>query len=551
MFHSYGKLGTIVSVAFCSSPLLMKRSLCMESKPAVAMDNILLKSNALPLFNEFTTESVTPALEQVLLEMKRDINDFEQSLSVGTLQPDYSTVIEKLEVIKHPLGFSWGMVSHLMGVKNSDELRAAHKAAQPAVVEIGQKIGQSQPLFSALKTLRAEENGHWQSLSEAQKRIITSALRRMENSGVGLELAQREQFNKLQLEAADLSTKFSNNILDSTKAFKLRLTDKSQVDGLPASALGLASQKAVANGDTESTPENGPWVLTLDMPSYLPAMQHLKDRTLRESLYRAFVTRASSGASDNSQNMRRILQIKLEMARLLGYKSYAELSLSSKMAPDVDSVLSLTEMLLEKSRPAAEKDLADLEAFAKSQTQTAGSEGNKLALWDIPYWSERLREKQYEFEEEALRPYFALPNVLAGLFSLADRIFGITIEAANGETQVWNPDVQFFNIKDSQTGEYIASFYLDPYSRPADKRGGAWMDVCVGRSKVLQRKPVAYLTCNGSPPVGDQPSLMTFREVETLFHEFGHGLQHMLTTVEHADAAGSKSLDVLFETKPN
>jgi oligopeptidase A len=348
---------------------------------------------------------------------------------------------------------------------------------------------------------------------------------------------QRDQFNKLQLEAADLSTKFSNNILDSTKSFQLRLTDKSQVLGLPASALGLASQKAVSLGDKESTPEDGPWVLTLDMPSYLPAMQHLKDSSLREALYRAFVTRASTGSSDNSQNMRRILQIKLEMARLLGYKSYAELSLSSKMAPNVDSVLNLIEMLLSKSMPAAQKDLADLEAFAKSQ----GYSGDKLALWDIPFWSERLRENQYEFEEEALRPYFALPNVLHGLFSLANRIFGITIEAADGETDVWHPDVQFFNIKDTESGEYIASFYLDPYSRPADKRGGAWMDVCVGRSKVLQRKPVAYLPCNGSPPVGDQPSLMTFREVETLFHEFGHGLQHMLTTVEHADAAGSES----------
>lgn len=197
--------------------------------------------------------------------------------------------------------------------------------------------------------------------------------------------------------------------------------------------------------------------------------------------------------------------------------------------------MELIDMLREKSYQAALKDLQDIKEFAKKEGFT-----DDIQLWDITYWSERLREKLYEYEEESLRPYFAFPLVLDGLFSLANRLFGITIEAADGETQVWNEDVRFFNVKDSETGEHIASFFLDPYSRPSEKRGGAWMDVCVGKSKVLQRKPVAYLTCNGSPPVGDQPSLMTFREVETLFHEFGHGLQHMLTTVEHADAAGSK-----------
>ena len=378
----------------------------------------------------------------------------------------------------------------------------------------------------------------FQDLDGAQRRIITSSIRSMEASGVGLDEASRAGFNKLQLEAAELSSKFSNNVLDSTKAFKLKLTSAIDVEGLPDSAKALAAKQAVAGGDTEATPEKGPWVITLDMPSYLPAMQHLKNRDLRENLYRAFCARASQGDFDNAPVILRMMQIKQEMAQLLGYKNYAELSLSKKMAKSVDSVMELTEMLRDRSFPIAEAELANLKEFAKK-----GGFSHNLELWDIPYFSERLRESQYEFSEEELRPYFSLPAVLDGLFSLAGRLFGIVIKKADGKTDVWNPDVSFYDIYDSSTDEHIASFYLDPYSRPAEKRGGAWMDVCVGRSKVMGTKPVAYLICNGSPPVGDKPSLMTFREVETLFHEFGHGLQHMLTRVEHAEAAGISNVE--------
>lgn len=446
----------------------------------------------------------------------------------------YPEVVESMERMQAPLGYSWGVVGHLMGVKNSDDLRKAHDAMQPAVVEANQQIGQSQAVFKALNALRSTQ-AEWSGLDEAQQRIVTAAIKGMEASGVGLAAEQRAHFNALQQELAELATKFSNNVLDSTKLFKMRVTDAQKVEGLPASARALAAQQAVAAGDVDATAESGPWLLTLDMPSYLPCMQHLRDRDLRETLYRAYVTRASSGEHDNAPLITRILTIKGELARMLGYQSFAEKSLSTKMAPSVDAVLHLTQMLREKSLPAAQRDLQDLRAFAKKQ----GFSG-ELCLWDIPFWSERLREAQYQFQEEELRVYFALPSVLDGMFGLAKRLFGVTIEAADGQTQVWSPEVRFFTIKDDVTGKHIASFYLDPYSRPAEKRGGAWMDVCVGRSKVMQRIPVAYLTCNGSPPVGEQPSLMTFREVETLFHEFGHGLQHMLTRVEHGDAAGSE-----------
>jgi oligopeptidase A len=251
---------------------------------------------------------------------------------------DYSRVIEGLEKIQFPLSYSWGVVGHLMGVKNSEELRKAHDEIQPSVVEVQQKLGQSQPVFQALKHLKTDPT-IWKTLDEGQQRIVTSALRQMEFSGVGLAPEQREKFNKLQLEAAELSTKFSNNVLDSTKAFKLRVTDFKDVEGLPQSALELAAQRAKADGDADATAEKGPWVITLDMPSYLPAMQHIRSPEVREKLYRAYVTRASTGDQDNAPIIKRILEIKNEISKMLGFKSIAEKSLAAKMAPSVDAVM--------------------------------------------------------------------------------------------------------------------------------------------------------------------------------------------------------------------
>jgi oligopeptidase A len=479
-------------------------------------------------------------LESNLVKVKKARESLEKmaelNKSKGTDKTDYtySGVVERLEEIQAPLSYSWGVVNHLMGVKNSEDLRKAHDEMQPKIVQTYQTIGQSLPVYQALSSLRTSPNV-WQSLDEAQKRIVDSAIRDMKSSGVALSDGEREEFNKLQLELAELSTRFSNNVLDSTKKFTLLLTKPEEIDGLPQSAKSLLAQTAVNKGHAGATAEAGPWMVTLDMPSYLPCMQHLKDRNIREQLYRAYVTRASSDDHDNTAIIQRILQLKTQMAKILGYNCHAEKSLSSKMASSVEQVMQLIEMLREKSFPAAQRELQAVRDYAKAQGCST-----ELDLWDISYWSERLRENMYEYEEEQLRPYFSLPTVLDGLFALAKRLFGVVIVPANSEAQLWNDEVMFFKVIDEQTNEHIASFYLDAYSRPSEKRGGAWMDVCVGRSKVLKRIPVAYLTCNGSPPVGDKPSLMTFREVETLFHEFGHGLQHMLTKVEHGDAAGSK-----------
>jgi oligopeptidase A len=265
----------------------------------------------------------------------------------------------------------------------------------------------------------------------------------------------------------------------------------------------------------QATAESGPWIVTLDYPSYGPCMQHLKNRDIREKIYKASLTKASSGDTDNTVIINDIMRKKKGVAKMLGYDTYAELSLAQKMAPDVDTVLNMIKMLREKSLPAAQKEFEELKAFAKEKGC------DQLDLWDVPYWSERLREERYEFEEEQLRVFFPLDNVLTGMFALIERLFDVRIEAADGEQQVWHSDVRFFKIYESGSpsgSDPIAGFYLDPFSRPGDKRGGAWMNVCVGKSKVLKRIPVAYLTCNGSPPTDGKPSLMTFREVETLFH---------------------------------
>lgn len=500
--------------------------------------NPLLDHSGLPRFKEIKPEHVKPAVKENLAALSKDFKSLESAIDAGKAR-DYADVVEELEKIQAPLGYSWGVVGHLMGVKNSDALREAHDSVQSDVIKQEQEIGQSAAIFHILESIKAN-NDMWKDLDEAQQRIVDASLFSMTKSGVGLPEKQKQLFNQFNLEISELSTKFSNNLLDATKAYKLTVTDKNDLEGLPQSTLGLLASKAVSEGHEGATAEKGPWIITLDYPSYGPCMQHLKNRVIREKLYRAFVTRASTGDEDNSKIINDIMRKKKGVAKMLGYNNYAELSLAEKMAPDVKTVLDLIEMLRAKSLPAAEKEFEELKQFA------AKGGCNELELWDVAYWSERLREEKFEFEEEQLRVYFPLENVLSGMFSLIERLFSVKIEAADGEQQVWHPDVRFFKIYESnaqQGSDPIAAFYLDPFSRPGEKNGGAWMNVCVGKSKVLKRIPVAYLTCNGSPPTDGKPSLMTFREVETLFHETGHGLQHMLTKVEHGDAAGINNVE--------
>ncbi len=502
------------------------------------LDNPLLAGSGLPRFPDIKPEHVVPAFNQLLPELEQQLSKLESEV-----KPTWSDLVEPLEKITERLNWSWGVVNHLMGVKNSPELRAAYETVQPQVVQFFNKLNQSQPIYNALKALRHSDS--WDSLDSAQKRIIETAIRDAELSGVGLQPEAKERFNAIQMELAELSTKFSNNVLDATKAFSLTLTTKEEIDGLPPSLLSLAAQAAREAGIENATPENGPWRITLDFPSYFPFMQYSTRRDLREVLYKAYITRASSEKLDNNPIIERILELRQELAQLLGYQTYAEVSLASKMAPNVEAVEKLLEELRQPSYNAAVKELEDLKAFAASKQ---APEAYDLKHWDISFWAERQREEKFAFTQEQLRPYFPLPQVLDGLFGLAKRLFGVTITPADGQAPVWHEDVRYFQISD-ETGSAIAYFYLDPYSRPGEKRGGAWMDICINRGKITEngvtktRLPVVYLVCNQTPPVDGKPSLMTFAEVETLFHEFGHGLHHMLTKVDYPAAAGINNVE--------
>ncbi len=501
--------------------------------------NPLLDQSSLPRFEAIRPEHVVCGMRALLPELNADLLRLE-----GGCTPTWEGAVEGIERLTDRLQYSWGVVGHLMGVRDSPELRQAHDAVQPEVVRFSLRLAQSGPLYRVLRALRA--GPAWCGLDGAQRRAVTALIQDAELAGIALEGAVKERFNAIQTELAEVSTRFSNNVLDATKAFALVLTTTEEVQGLPASLLRLAAQSARANGHPGATAEAGPWRITIDGPSSGPFLIHSHRRDLREQVYRARITRASKGDLDNSPLVLRILRLRREQAGLLGLPSFAEYSLARKMAPSVAAVYKLEEDLLRASHPAAGSDLDAMRACAREHG--AADEADEMRPWDTAYWSERLRQERYAYTEEELRPYFPLPRVLDGLFTLSARLFGITITPADGETPVWHPDARFFRVS-GEDGRPIAAFYLDPYSRPAEKRGGAWMDVCVGRSRLLApqgqavRLPVAYLNCNGTPPVDGRPSLMSFGEVETLFHEFGHGLQHMLTTVDHGLVAGIQNVE--------
>ena len=462
--------------------------------------------------------------------------------------------------MQYGIGYAWGVTSHLNGVKNSDDLRKAYEENQPKVVKAMSQFSQSREVYDALSTIRssmAQEAGDDFELSQ-KIRAVDSSLRGMKLGGVGLDGAEKERFNEIRLRLAEIGTSFGNNVLDATKAFALTVEDASDVENVPDSAKAMwANAHKVSLGEEgenlEVDPDKGPWRITLDMPSYIATMTHVPSRSVREKVYKAFITRASEftvtedGESKNNvPAIYEILRLKQERATMLGFNNHAEMSLASKMAPSVESVAELSDLILEKALPAAIRELDEITSVARAKGGDEYSEGNleKLMPWDTTFWSERLKESKFDLKEEELRPYFALPSVLDGMFGLIERLFNVNVKKIDEDVECWNPDVSFYNLYDKDSGKHIASFYLDPYSRPEDKRGGAWMDVCIGKSDACEKEiPVAYLTCNGSPPVGDKPSLMTFREVETLFHETGHGLQHMLTSASTGDVAGINGVE--------
>ena len=508
----------------------------------------LLAGEGLPDFNNITFQEVESSIPVLLNQLNNEFSlleaDLENKLRAKQILK-WDQVLKPLNKIEERLRWSWGTVSHLNGVSNTSELRKAYASQQSQIIRFSNRLGQSNILFKSLSTIAEKSKDN---LDKAQVRILQSQLLSMKTRGVGLEGKDQKDFNKNSERLAELSTLFSNNLLDATNQWNILLTDLEEVEGLPKRNLRAMSQAAKESNSSalrdegEGSHEEGPWLLGLDIPTYIPFMTYAKNRSLRETLYKAFISRASSGNLSNEEVINEILILKKEQSKLLGFDNWAQVSLSNKMAKDVQQVEKLLEEIREAAIISATKELERLQDFAK---KTTGNYNLKLAQWDISYWEEKFRESLFDLNQEALREWFPLPQVLAGLFKVCERLFGITINPSKKNYPVWHEDVQLFDVHDTD-GSHIASFYLDPYSRPSSKRGGAWMDECLTKTTkdngdiVL---PVAYLICNQTPPTADTPSLMSFEEVKTLFHEFGHGLQHMLTTVEYPQAAGINNIE--------
>jgi oligopeptidase A len=485
--------------------------------------NPLLEDRPLPSFARLEPAHAVPAIEQLLAEIKSQTDAL-----LNRPEPGWTNALAPIEDLDDRLNRAWSPVSHLHNVADTDGLRAAYNECLPKLTAYATEKYQSEPLFRTYKRVR--ESNEYIQLGAAERKVIDNALRDFRLSGIELPPAGRARFRELKQALARLQTKFEENVLDATHAWKKLVTDVMELSGLPESALALARQTAQREG-LEG------WMLTLDFPSYRPVMAYCRNRALREEMYRAYVTRASEIAPnaekyDNSAIMDEILKFRRELAKLLGFGTFAEYSLATKMAKSTLEVIEFLNDLARRAKPVAEKELQELRAFARERYQAPG-----LEAWDIAFYSERLREERYNISQEELRPYFPLPRVLDGLFGVTQRLYGMRIERA--EAEVWHPDVVFFRIID-ESGTVRGMFYLDLYARP-HKRGGAWMDDCVTRRRRADgtvQLPVAYLNGNFTPPVGETPSLLTHDEVLTLFHEFGHGLHHMLTCVDRPGVAG-------------
>jgi len=485
------------------------------------MDNPLLELKGLPPFARIRPEQVEPAVDDLLAACRGRI----EALTRYPDPPTWEGFVEPMEEANDRLDRAWSPVSHLNAVMNSDALRAAYNACLPKLSEYATEVGQNRALFEGFRAV-ADRKG----LDAPQRKLVENALRDFHLGGVDLPADKQARYKEISRELAQLTSRYEENLLDASNAWSKRVTDEAALAGLPASALALARQTADDRG------EEG-WVLTLDAPSYLPVMTYADDRGLRHEVYRAYCTRASdqgphAGEWNNTLVMDRILTLRHELAVLLDFGNYAERSLATKMARSTAEVMGFLNDLAERSVTQARRELEELARFA---AERHGCEG--LAPWDLAYYSEKLRQHRYEITEEELRPYFPLPRVLTGLFAVVERLFAIRVREVTG-VETWHPGVRFFEIRDLG-GELRGQFYLDPFAR-RKKRGGAWMDVCINRFHTGRhnRIPVAYLVCNFAPPVGERPSLLTHNEVETLFHEFGHGLHHLLTKVAYPSVAG-------------
>lgn len=489
-------------------------------------------SSDLPPFDRISADQAEPAIKQILAENRAAID----ALTTVPAALDWDSLVRPLEELDDRLHRAFSPVSHLNSVTNTPEWRAAYNACLPLISEYSSDIGQHANLHAAYKNVA--EQAAFEQLSAPQQKVISNALRDFHLSGIDLPAEQQARYKTIQQRLSEVSTKFEENLLDATDAWTLHFNNAEALDGLPATALAMAAQKAATKDEYKDLPEDQRgWLIGLDFPSYHAVMTYATDRKLRQSMYTAFSTRASdqgpqAGKWDSQEVMAEILALRHEAAGLLGFSNYAERSLATKMARETEQVVNFLRDLAKRSKPRAQQELDELRDFAK---QLDGLDD--LQAWDTSYYGEKLRQQRYAISDEELRPYFPAPQAIQGLFEVAKRLFSVNFEPME-EIAVWHSDVTSYAVLDA-SGETIGYFYLDPYAREA-KRGGAWMDDCLGRRQRPdgQQLPIAFLTCNFTPPVNGKPALLTHDEVVTLFHEFGHGLHHLLTRVDCADVAG-------------
>ena len=480
--------------------------------------------DGLPLFSSIKPAQIKPAIEKAIAKCKLEIDEV-----VASKDYSYANLVLRLEEVDDNLSKMWSPVSHMNSVVSSDELREAHDACLPLLSEYGTWVGQHEGLYNAYVAIK--DSNEYANLDEQRQKVIDNAIRDFTLSGVALPSEEKKRYADIQAKLSELSSTFSNNVMDATMGWSKHVTDESMLAGMPESAKDAAAQ-AAHQKDLQG------WLFTLDIPSYLPVMLYADNAALREEMYRAYATKASdqgpnAGKWDNTDIIQQTLALRSEIAQLLGFSSYSERSLATKMAESTDQVTGFLRDLAAKSKPQAEKELEEVRAYAKD---THGV--TELNAWDLPYYSEKLKQEKYTISDEMLRPYFPEDKVLSGLFEVVHRLYGLKIIEQPG-IDTWHKDVRYFTITDSADA-LRGSFYLDLYAR-AKKRGGAWMDECRVRREKLDGElqlPVAYLTCNFNAPVGDKPALFTHDEVVTLFHEFGHGIHHMLTKMSVAGVSG-------------
>jgi len=492
------------------------------------MENPLLATDGLPSFKKIKPEHVVPAIKQILQENRESL----KNLLAQPSQPSWDTLVEPLDINEDRLSRAWSPVRHLNSVTNSPELREVYNQCLPMLSEYGTEMGQNKALFDAYQSIVDSPN--YASLDQAQKKVLDNTLREFRLSGVDLDNDNKKRYAEISKQLSDLSAKFEEHILDATNDWSKHFPDQKDLDGLPESALEMFEQEA------ESRDLKG-GVATLQFPSYIAIMTYANNRELREEVYRAFATRASDqGANsdwDNSQVIEDLLALKHEISQLLGFNNFAERSLAKKMAKSPADVMDFLKDLTTRSKQQAETEFADLKKFAKGVLCM-----DDVQAWDVTYISEKMKGSYYDLSQEDLKPYFPVDKVVPGLFELVEKLYQVKISPRK-DVETWHQDVRFYDIHD-RNGDLQAQFYLDLYARK-NKRGGAWMDECLSRRVTAAgtQTPVAYMTCNSSPPVGDKPALFTHNEVITLFHEFGHGLHHMLTRIDYSDVAGISGVE--------